>query len=177
MDGLRAVPQAIIGTPRTSGTLDVTALARFNMTLNEYGCATPRHSLPSRQHVARLRQIDPKMQEQLRELTMARPLITPRSQRILEHRRDMEQCRIQESIAQMFPHPPGFKHEDRHSWVQSVMHKQKSKFVGPKSPELPRTATPPLRRTDSGVLKLAPENISPVSPDEERTDGSLQSGT
>ena len=149
----------------------MTLLARFNMTLDQYGCATPRHSLPSRQHLARLRQIAPEMQEQVRELKMSRPLITPRSQRILEHRRDMEQCRVQEAVGRMFPHPPGFSHQDRHSWVHSVMHKQKSTFVGPKSPELPRTP-PPIRRTDSGVLKLARQHISPVSPDEGREDRS-----
>lgn len=143
------IPQTIIGPPRTPRELPLSPLTRFNRTLDQYGCATPRWQLPSRQKMAMLQKIDPLLRAQVLEMKMDRPLLTPRTQRIVEHRRDMEELKVQAAVGRMFPHPPGSTALDAHKFVSNVMSRERER--GPRTPS-PRGRW--LKRDQSSVFTV-----------------------
>lgn len=131
------IRQMVMGPPRTApGELQVDTLARINRTLQQYGCITPR-----RQQLARLRQIDPQMRSQITQSKLP-SFISPRTQRILEHRQNVEQFKAMDTIGSMFPYPPGSNANDKHAFVTNVISGRK---VGPKSP-------PPLVRSGTSIF-------------------------
>jgi len=119
------IPQVIIGSPRTPRSINASRFERFNRTLDKYGCATPRSHLPHRQQMSHLRHSDPEKYAQVQELRLQRPLLSRLSQSNLEHRRNAELVKLEESIGRAFPYPPGSRTDDTHRFVQDVLAKNK----------------------------------------------------
>jgi hypothetical protein len=117
--------QVIIGSPRTPRRIDVSTLERFNRTLDKYGCATPRNHLPDRQTMSRLRFLDPEKHARMQELKSQQPLLTKLSQSNLEHRRNVELVKLEESVGRVFPYPPGSRADDTHAFVRDFLAKNK----------------------------------------------------
>lgn len=115
------IPQVVIGSPRTPRTIEASTLERFNRTLDKYGCAAPRNYMPDRQTMSRLRSLDPEKHARVQELKLQRPLLTRLSQSKLEHRRNVELVKLEESIRRVFPYSPGSRADDTHMFVRDVL--------------------------------------------------------
>ena len=119
------IPQTVFASPRTPGEIDIGSLKRFSRALNQYGCSTPR------QYHHRGRKLsatqDPETLARIHALKMQRPLITPRSQRVLEHRREWEEAKVQEALGRMFSYQPGTSRapDEEKAFVRKIMDKNK----------------------------------------------------